>query len=71
MDDSYAGKTDRELLVEIYTTVKDNCGILEDHECRVREIEDEVKTARGSVKAVGGFSFLVGLYVSLKSLFGI
>ena len=49
----YVGKTDRELLIEIYVTLQENCGVLEDHECRIREIElSGSKEATEAIKRV-------------------
>lgn len=63
MADTYAGKTDRELLVEIYTTLQDNCGIMEDHECRLTVLEGDSNKAKGALLVIGGFISLVGLKV--------
>jgi hypothetical protein len=61
--DTYAGKTDRELLVEIYTTLQDNCGIIEDHECRIAELQKEANQAKGALLVISGVLSLFGLKI--------
>lgn len=63
MVDTYAGKTDRELLVEIYTTLQDNCGIIEDHECRITELQKDANQAKGALLVVSGILSLLGLKI--------
>jgi len=68
----YAGKSDRDLLVEMYVTQEEIRGILEDHSGRIDTVEDEVKTVKENqlkvlgIGAVGGslaaaFAFISGL----------
>ena len=54
MDDSYVGKTDRDLLVEIYTCVCEMDCKLEDHEGRIRETEQEGARHSTYFKIIGG-----------------
>ncbi len=69
--EDYAGKTDRELLVEIYTELKHTSGILEDHEGRIGEIEDTQNVAKGALIIIGGIvSILSAKAFGLLKLLG-
>jgi hypothetical protein len=62
MDDTYAGKTDRELLVEIYTEMKNACGIMESHEAQLivlRDRQDEV--VRWQNRIIGSLA-IIGMF---------
>ena len=67
----YAGKTDRELLVEIYTDMKEVAGILEDHEGRIRCLQNEQNKFIGGLTVIGVILGLIGAkLLGLLKLFG-
>jgi hypothetical protein len=70
--EDYAGKTDRELLVEIYTEMKNTCGILEDHEGRIGDVEKDANQAKGGLAVIGiGFTLLSAKVLGLLKLLGL
>lgn len=59
----YVGKTDHDLLVEIYTNMEQLTGIVEDHEGRIRELEQSKWKMYGIAGALGYISAKVsGLF---------
>lgn len=62
----YAGKSDRDLLVEIYTDMQTITGIVENHEGQLDELKTDQNKAKGGLAVAGvAISGILGRLVGL------
>ena len=63
----YTGKTDRELLIEIYTDLKHTNSLLVEHDCCIENISGEVEDIRGDINKGKGALAVVLIILTIIS----
>jgi hypothetical protein len=67
----YTGKSERDLLIELCVRLEEMSGILEDHEGRMRCLEDNQNRFLGGLVVIGaGFSLIGAKFLGLLKAIG-
>ena len=58
--EDYAGKTDRDLIIETHTIVKNMCTLVNTHQEEIEKLKGDNNKAKGALVVIGGGVSLLG-----------